>query len=228
MNFTNPNKFKEIMREEGLKNPEDIWDTESFKAIREKIEKLPPQTIELMPEEELTAETRKRLEKVYTFCDELSEVFKQTYLSLIDKYKQEHRKMSQKIVDYLLENNLILPDFTIANQEQAKKLLKEYNLEGRINEKNILLVFQLPKPLAQFWWKGGSDSWGDLAEDMQDTVIEWGHFYRELMPVVWETQGRHENENGLTFSRLNAVGEHDPKKYYYVWEISEWENFNKN
>jgi len=88
----------------------------------------------------------------------------------------------------------------------------------------LLLVFQLPKPLAQFWWKGGADSWGNLAEDINDTAIEWGHFYRELMPVVWETQGRHENESGLYFQRVNDIGEHDPKKYYYIWEISEWKN----
>ena len=102
--------------------------------------------------------------------------------------------------------------------------MEEYGLDIETNGQNLLLVFQLPKPLSQFWWKGGADSWGDLSEDVQDTVIEWGHFYRELMPIVWEEQGRHENESGLDFQRVNGVGEHDPKKYYYIWEMSEWEN----
>lgn len=116
----------------------------------------------------------------------------------------------------------MLPNFTIASKNQARALLKEYRLYGEINKQSLLLVFQLPKPLAHFWWKGGTDSWGDLAEDVGGTVIEWGHFYRKLMPVIWEAQGRHENENGLLFYRLNDFGEHDPTQYYYVWKISAW------
>ena len=224
MKFSNPNQFEKIRRLEGLKNPEDIWDIETFDDIRQRIEKLPPNTKELVHEEELTVEMKRCLEKTRSFCSEVSEDFKQTFLSLLDQYRKERRQISQKIVDHLLEKNFVLPNFTIASREQAEALLEEYGLSEEINEQNLLLVFQLPKPLAQFWWKGGADSWGDLAEDINDTAIEWGHFYRELMPVVWETQGRHENENGLDFYRFNGIGEHDPKKYYYVWEISEWEN----
>ncbi len=224
MRFTDPNKFERIRRSEGLNHPEDIWDIETFDDIRQRIKQLSPNIKELVSEEELNVEMKKCLKKTRTFCSELSEDFRQTFLSLLEQYRQGRRHISQKIVDYLLEKNFVLPNFTIARSEQAQILLEEYELDGEINEQNLLLVFQLPKPLAQFWWKGGSDSWGDLAEDVKDTVIEWGHFYRELMPVVWGTQGRHENENGLNFYRFNGAGEHDPKKYYYIWKISEWDN----
>jgi hypothetical protein len=224
MKFSNPNQFERMRRLEGLKNPEDIWDIETFDDIKQTIEQLSPNTKELVSEEELTVEMKRCLEKTRTFCGELTEDFKQTFLSLLDQYRKERRQISQKIVDYLLEKNFVLPNFTIASREQAEALLEEYGLGGNINEKNLLLVFQLPKPLANFWWKGGANSWGDLALDIKDTAIEWGHFYRELMPVVWETQGRHENESGLDFQRVNGVGEHDPKKYYYIWEMSEREN----
>lgn len=224
MRFTNPNQFERMRRLEGFKNPEDIWDIETFDDIKQRIEQLSPNIKELVSEEELTIEMKRCLEKTRTFCNELSEDFKQTFLSLLDQYRKERRQISQKIVDYLLEKNFVLPNFTIANKEQAQALLEEYGLSGEVNEQNLLLVFQLPKPLAQFWWKGGADSWGDLAEDINDTAIEWGHFYRELMPVVWEEQGRHENESGLDFQRVNGVGEHNPKKYYYIWKMSEWKN----
>jgi len=224
MEFTNSNQFERMGRSEGFKNPNDIGDIETFDDIKQRIEQLSPNTKELVFEEELTVEMKRSLEKIRTFCGELSEDFKQTFLSLLDQYRKERHQISQKIVDYLLEKNFVLPNFTIASGEQAQALLEEYGLNGEINEQNLLLVFQLPKPLAQFWWKGGADSWGNLAEDINDTAIEWGHFYRELMPVVWETQGRHENESGLYFQRVNDIGEHDPKKYYYIWEISEWKN----
>ncbi len=213
-----------MRRLEGLKSPEDIWDIETFDEIKERIEQVSPNVKELISENELKLEAKKCLKKTRTFCKELSQDFKQTFLSLIDQYRQERRQISQKIVDYLLEKNIVLPNFTIASKKQAKALLKEYELGGEINEESLLLIFQLPKPLAQFWWKGGADSWGELAEDINDTAIEWDHFYRELMPVVWETQGRHENENSLNFNRLNGFSQHDPKKYYYIWELSKWEN----
>lgn len=226
MKFSNPNQFKKIRRLEGFNNPEDIWDIETFDYIKKTIEQRSPNIKELLYEEELSAKTKRCLEKTRTFCNELSENFKQTFLSLLEQYRQEKRQIPQTIVDYLLEKKFVLPNFTIASREQAKGLLEEYEISGEIKEQNLLLVFQLPKPLAQFWWKGGADSWGDLSVDIKDTAIEWGHFYRELMPVIWEMQGHHENENGLDFQRVNAIGEHDPKKYYYIWEISDWENLN--
>jgi len=224
MKFSDPNQFKRMRQLEGLKNSEDLWDTATFDDIKQTIDQLSPNTKELVSEEELSAEMKRCLKKTRAFCSELSDDFKQTFLSRLDQYRRERRQIAPKIVEYLLEKNFVLPNFTIASQEQAQALLEEYGYVGEMNEQKLLLVFNLPKPLAHFWWKGGADSWGDLAEDIHDTAIEWGHFYRELMPVVWETQGRHENENGLDFYRVNGTGEHDPKKYYYIWEISEWEN----
>ena len=224
MRFTNPNQFEKMRRLEGFRNPEDIWDIKTYDGIKNEIEKTPSNIREFVQEHELDSETKRCLEKTRTFCSELSEEFKQTFLSLLEQYRNERRQISQKIVDYLLEKKFDLPNFTIAYGEKVQELLEEYGLDIETNGQNLLLVFQLPKPLSQFWWKGGADSWGDLSEDVQDTVIEWGHFYRELMLVVWEEQGRHENESGLDFQRVNGVCEHDPKKYYYIWEISEWKN----
>ena len=224
MKFSDPNQIGEMRRPEGLKNPHGIGDIETSENINQMIEQLLPTIKELVSEDELTVEMKRCLEKIRVFCDELTKDFKQTFLSLLDQYRNDRRQISQQIVDYLLEKNFVLPYFTIASREQAEALLKEYGLGGKFNKQNLLLVFQLPKPLARFWWKGGADSWGKSAEDIKDTAIEWGHFYRELMYVVWETQGFHENESGLRFQRVNSVGEHDPKKYYYIWEMSEWEN----
>ncbi|MFH1621050.1 MAG: hypothetical protein ABIB04_03120 [Patescibacteria group bacterium] len=224
MRFTNPNQFEKMRRLEGLQNPEDIWDKKTFDDIKREIGQFSPNTKELISEEEPASEIKRCLEKTRAFCTNLSEDYKKTFLSLLEQYRKERRQISQKIVDYLLEKEFILPTFVIADRESAKSLLEEYGFGGDIGERDLLLVFQLPKPLAHFWWKGGADSWGDAAVDVKDQAIEWGHFYRELMPVVWEMQGYYENETGLDFYRINDIGVHDPKKYYYIWEISEREN----
>ena len=228
MEFTNPNQFEKVRRSEGFRDYDDIWDFEIFDDIKGDIEKSSPNIRELTEEHHLDIETRRCLYKTRVFCNELSEEFKQTFLSLLDRYKNEHRHFSQKIVDYLLENNFDLPNFTIADKKRAYELLTEFEMDVEIDGKNLLLVFQLPKPLAHFWWKGGADSWGSLSEDVQGTVIEWGHFYRELMPIVWQEQGRYENEEGLRFYRINDIGEHNPEKFYYIWEVSEWKNEERN
>ena len=101
--------------------------------------------------------------------------------------------------------------------------MEDCGFRVEMDNKTLLVVFQLPKHLAQYWWKGGTESWGQESLDIEDSAIEWGHFYRELMPVIWEAVGRYENELGLDFERINSGGEHDPKKYYYIWKIIQWD-----
>lgn len=225
MDFVNPNKIERLGREAGLRS-EDIWsdwdDTETLEQITHPIQEALPNIEARISEHELTSETRHNLETVRSFCAELSEEFRQAFLLLLEQYRRERCLISQKIVDYLLKKNLVLPTFVIANGERAHGVLNEYKLNGDVTAHSLLVAFQLPKPLSQFWWKGGADSWGSGSEHLGSAVIEWGHFYRELMRVVWETQGYYENEYSLRFERINSVGEHDPKKYYYVWEVSEW------
>ncbi len=213
-----------MRREEGLRNPEDIWDVDVFEDIKSEIKKTPSNITELLEEGELGVEGSMCLEKIRSFCHEVSEEYKEEFLSLLDTYRKEGHLISSKIIDYLMEKKFNLPQFIISQGERANGLLSDFELDGKINDQNLLLVFQLPKPLAQFWWKGDIGSQGEMSKKIDNAAIEWGRFYRELMPIVWEAQGRQENENNLDFRRINKFGQHDPKKYYYVWEISDWEN----
>ncbi len=223
MEFSNPNQFKKIKKLEGAENSEDIWDIYEFDKIKNQIEKQTSFNIkELIDKDESIVEFQECLSKTRSFCDEVSKDFKQQFLCLLDQYRKERRQIPQKIIDYLSEKDFIFPNFIIAVREQAQKLLEEYGFQEEINNQDLLLVFQLPKPLAKFWWKGGADSWGGESIDIEDRAIEWGHFYRELLPIIWETQGRYEDEKGLDFYRINEIGEHDPEKYYYIWKMSEW------
>ena len=53
-----------------------------------------------------------------------------------------------------------------------------------INSQSLLIVFNLPKPLSHFWWKGGVEADDGLAVVVGPDITEWGLFYRQLMPVV--------------------------------------------
>jgi len=221
--FNNPNQLKRLMCEEGIKNPADIWDIETYEEIIEDVEKATPNIIELLDKEVMTHETLACLDTTRSFCKESSEKFREAFLTLIESYRKENRNLSQKILDHLIEKRFDLPNFTIANAEHAIQILEDCQMDDYLADpKSILLVFNLPKPLGHFWWKGGVDSWGHEGKNVSGSVIEWGHFYRELTPVIWKMQGLYENEYALDFERINSVSVHDPKKYYYLWQITKW------
>ena len=159
---------------------------------------------------------------LYNFCKDISKRVKDSFLALLESYLEQGR-FSRRMFNYLLEKGLIYPSFIIANGSQALDLLHHYGFKDvKVNPENIIVTFQLPKAVAHFWWKGGVNTWGEQAKDLGGMVIEWGDFYRKLMPYVWETIGYYENEEGLDLCRINACGEHDPHNYYYIWEVKRW------
>lgn len=113
-----------------------------------------------------------------------------------------------------------LAQFSMFDGDSAISKTIEYGLDKMEDENGLMIVFNLPKPIGQFWWKGGTGLWGEQAVDVDGKVIEWGFFYRKLMDTVWETIGYYESETPLVLRRLNAIGDHDPKNFYYVWEVS--------
>ncbi len=216
MRFVQHSQLTKIMEQEGTRNIEDILDLNENREERKT-----PQNIKILIENSQTSEKKQDcLEKTKSFCTELTTEFENTFLFLLNEYSNNRREIPASIKHYIEEKNFNLPSFLIADAEASKDILTGFNFfDSYIKKENLLLVFQLPKPLAQFWWKGGAYSWGDNSVDIQDTAIEWGHFYRELMPVVWENQGYYENEIGLNFYRINDIGQHSPNNYYYIWEV---------
>ncbi|MDP3956166.1 MAG: hypothetical protein Q8Q18_02895 [bacterium] len=222
MEIHNPNQLKKLMREEGITNPADIWDIEPYEEVIQDIEKKPRNILELLDKESVGPEMFECLTTTRTFCSESSENFRNTFLALIESYQKEKRHLSPKILNYLLEKKFDLPSFTIANGEHAGRILTDCHMGTHIDPQSLLLMFNLPTPLKHFWWKGGNETWGNDSKDVGGTVIEWGHFYRKLTPIIWEAQGKYENEHNLDFERINPIGMHDPEKYYYLWQITKW------
>lgn len=47
----------------------------------------------------------------------------------------------------------------------------------------------------------------------------WGDIYQATHAGFWKIFNQLLTDQGLTQRRLNQVSEHDPKKFYYVWEV---------
>jgi len=100
--------------------------------------------------EDFVVETKK-------FCIDLSRKFQKRFSELIDEYQEKDSKLSNEIVDYLQQMKLDIPKFIIANKAKAKYLLNDFDIDVKIKEDSLLLVFNLPKQLAQYWRKGWVD-----------------------------------------------------------------------
>jgi hypothetical protein len=213
---------------------EGVADEQEFLEIYDKMQKQVIDANILIEENiynpEASQELEACLELSREFCEVLSKNFQAKFQEILVEYKKNQKLLSDKIIDFLKEKELDLPKFALHSSMVAEELLdndlglEDYNgcidYEIKNREGKIIIVFNLPKPLAQFWWKGGTESWGSAGADIEASGIEWGDFYRELMPTVWETQGLYANEKGLNFERINFVADHKPDKYYYIWQVS--------
>jgi len=166
-------------------------------------------------EAELTPEQFENLQKTRSFAQNTSKVYRTAMRLLMTGYQQKNPKFTDKMMQKMMERSYDLPDFSLYGSQAAEEFLskqQELGIDGFSD--NFLVNFQLPRPLAKFWYKGGN---GSKSVPVKEGEIEWGHFYRMCMPVIYSGVDRSQM-SGLYLNRLNQFGQHDPKKYYYLWE----------
>ena len=154
--------------------------------------------------------------------------------------------MGAKTFKYLREKGMDESRLDLYEEEQAEEWLRKNNLLGEnCNGPNAILVFNFPKPISYWWKKGKPDGLqpGVYAEGAPD---KWGEMYANKIEFVWFLRdlmskgGIEENKVNKLLStgvpielledieekagsfeselvRMNALGEHDHKNYYYVW-----------
>jgi len=208
-----------LRKEEGIKNSADIHDDVTFEEIKKEIENA-SYNIDVRAEK-ADRDRRSLVENARRFAVETSKHFQEAFVEVLRAYQTERRKIADVIIQYIKDKKFDMPQFTVADWRHGKKFLHDAGCENFVfRDDTLLMVFNLPKPLSYFWWKGGEDAWGDeRVRVVGPSVIEWGHFYRALMPVIWQQVGFEFAEGTLDFYRINAPGEHDPEKYYYIWEV---------
>jgi hypothetical protein len=163
----------------------------------------------------LTPEQLEHLKKVRTFAQNTSRVYRTAMRLVMRGYQQKNPNFSDKTLQKIMERGFDVPEFSIYGSQAAQGFLQERSELG-IEEfsDNFLVNFQLPRPLAKFWYKGGD---GSKSQPVKEGEIEWGHFYRMCMPVIYSGVDKAQ-VSGLYLNRINQFGQHDPKKYYYLWE----------
>ena len=166
-------------------------------------------------EASLTPEQLEGLQKVRTFAQSTSKAYRTVMRLLMTGYQQKNPNFTDKMIQRMKERGYDVPDFSIHGSQSAQEFLSQRAELGIDSfSDNFLVNFQLPKPLAKFWYKGGN---GSKSQPVKDGEIEWGHFYRMCMPIIYNGVDRSQM-SGLYLNRLNSFGQHDPKQYYYLWE----------
>lgn len=189
-------------RKEGLRNPNDVYDLTGLN------------------EENNSPERMELIQTVREFTVDMQKLLKDRLGTLIIESQQHPTPIPPEIIAYMEKTGMNLAQFSMFEGDSAISKTIEYGLDEMEDKNGLMIVFNLPKPIGQFWWKGGTGLWGEQAVDVDGKVIEWGIFYRKLMDTVWETIGYYESETSLVLRRLNAIGDLDPRNYYYVWEAS--------
>lgn len=172
-------------------------------------------------ESALSDEKRRLLADLIDFAQTTSIEFQEAMQTIMKEYSENRgsRVFTDQMKRKMVEKGYDLPIFKILDGAKATEFLSHVDPEWPRNEEAFVLAFNLPKPLSRYWYRGGVDSWGEGGVEIGEDKVEWGHFYREVMPVIWDAVGFEECEGAINFVRINDYSQHDPKLYYYVWEV---------
>ena len=116
----NKNILEKIGREEGFKNPEDIYDIDYITTAEEIGSVASDVDIRLVSEH--APETQVLIGEVKQFGVELSETYKQEFLKILEVYRAERRAISDKIVAFLEKKGFSMPRITVAHHAHAAVL----------------------------------------------------------------------------------------------------------
>lgn len=169
--------------------------------------------------EKLNPDAEKLIDELKILISDTTHKFMAEFDRLLSECAEEKEGVTgvtEKIFWYIKDKNLDKPEFIISAGDEAREILNDFGLNYTFYEGDILLALQLPKQLAEYWWKGEKK----LKESGSgEKIIKWEYFYKQLRPIIWEQVETFETKRRIVFNRINEVAQHDPKKYYYVWQV---------
>ena len=207
---------------EGFTNPADRFDEpapETPQLPRDHIAFLAePRISVLLDENKLEAGRVELFDRVVQLAAALSFDYHAALVTELEKYGQDHTVLSKRLTNHLAENELDYPEIQIGDRRLLQQLLGDEAVqEQELDEAGFAVNFQLPKPLAYFWWKTDRRVQSPGAEPGIHGAVAWGDFYRSLAEDVWGSIEQVERDYGVRLERLNDLGDHVPKAYYYVF-----------
>lgn len=204
-------KLQELI--EQLNNPELIDQGEELEHFAYDIREVG------IDEAELSDEQRELLGNLREFCQKTSLLYTKTMRFFMQQYQQQNPNFTNSMLERMMIRHHDTPSFTIYGRSAAKDFIENTSSELGIEQfdtEGFLLNFNLPKLVGRFWYRGGN---GNLSQPVEEGEIEWGHFYRACMPAIWNSVDQTVRQ-GMLLDRINPFGQHDHKKYYYLYDVS--------
>ena len=194
-----------------LKNPE--------KASGDDLENLQFKINEIgIDESSLDEKELKLLENLREFCKTTTVTYVRTMRFIMEEYKSRNPNFTDEMMEKMILHGHDTPSFTIYGKEAGENFIENTCPElgyGDFESNGMVLNFNLPDVLGRFWYRGGN---GARAQSVPDGAIEWGHLYRNGMPAIWRSVDS-APRTGIYLNRLNEFGQHDYRKYYYLYDV---------
>lgn len=194
-----------------LKNPENA-SGDDLEDLQFKINEVGINEVEL-DESQL-----KLLNNLREFCKATTITYVRTMRFIMEEYKSRNPNFTDEMMQRIILRGHDTPSFTIYGKKSGEDFIEntcpELGIEG-FESNDMVLNFNLPDILGRFWYRGGV---GAKSQPVPEGAIEWGHFYRSGMPAIWRSIDAAPRK-GLFLDRLNAFGQHDYKKYYYLYDV---------
>lgn len=194
-----------------LKNPENA-SGDDLEGLQFKINEVGINEVEL-DESQL-----KLLNNLREFCKTTTITYVRTMRFIMEEYKSRNPNFTDEMMQRIILRGHDTPSFTIYSKKVGEDFIEnacpELGIEG-FESNDMVLNFNLPDILGRFWYCGGV---GAKSQPVPEGAIEWGHFYRSGMPAIWRSIDAAPRK-GLFLDRLNAFGQHDYKKYYYLYDV---------
>lgn len=175
----------------------------------------------------LGKEQQHTLEILLPFLDETTNTFQEDFWEAIE-YRNNINPglVSERIIQFLIEHNFDLPRFQVWDNQQGKEFIKkiydDLDISNQLRDEEIaddtlILAFNLPKPLAQFWSKIDFKFNPDYIDISNNNIIPWGSYYLKTINLI--RRAVDDEEQGLRFRRIANIP-HIPSRVYYIWEVS--------
>lgn len=152
------------------------------------------------------------------FCRDLTTEFRDHFQVVMNEYRLSGGRVSLEMIQRMRELGIDTPVLQVHLQETRERLLEKYGFENfPLAPESALVLFDLPKPLSQYWWKSKYPGRGKV-QGLQGMAIEWGDLYTAVIDRSWKVVEDY-SKQGFDFHRVNQGGKHEPLHYYYIWEI---------
>lgn len=209
--FTNPEQFRSVKQLEIGEDwlPEEIWGEEDdIEEIRDIIW-IRREKNYLAGATEPNNRQQTTIQKTESFCEDVT-----------NSYNSFFELRTNTPATTLSQKEIMQPYFYIAFNSEREKILRKLNMNQSLKKNSLILIFKLPPFLTSQISEEELPLLQGLTNNRKECWEEWDFIYKTLRGNLWNILHKHEQKQNLKFRRINNVKEHDPKNYYYIWEVS--------